>query len=168
MGDIFTGLFENGYMYEDLKSEGYENGREIIDGEGVLNQLRTYYGVEAPEGNSWPMKDAYGQPMIEYKNGKYYVPETDFESTGMDFCIATDIMEAGNGIYQVSYVKYWVEPGYMTYDEENMMLLNNKDGYYDYTVEDAENDKFCEKRDEGQTLVRRNPTTGQLNIVLDR
>ena len=150
-----------GYEQRDDGNE-YVKEYAIYDGKPVAQVLLKYYGVEAPEGTSWP------DTGVEYKNGKYSIPVVDFGSMGLDLNIAKDITEKENGVYLVSYVKYWVEEGYMTYDEENTMLLNNKDGYYDYTIADAENDKFCEKEGEGQTLVRRNPTTGQLNIVLDR
>ena len=105
--------------------------------------------------------------LLESYEDKSYTRD-DLEFAGIYLYLCTDLTEKENGVYLVSYTQYWVEPGYMTYDEDNYMLTYNEDGYYDYTVEDAENDKFCEKRDEGQTLVRRNLTTGQLNIVLDR
>lgn len=167
-GDILDGiLIEPDVDYGIPDWEGYEqrdDGNEyaIYDGKPVAQVLLKYYGVEEPEGNSWP------DTRIEYKNGKYSIPLVDFGFMGLDLNIAKDITEKENGIYLVSYTRYWVAEEDITNGEENHMLSYNKDGYYDYTIEDAENDKFCEKRDEGQTLVRRNPTTGQLNIVLDR
>ena len=148
--------------------DGYYTTYSTFDGKTVDNVLQTYYGTTPPEGISWPLEDYCGS--IDYKDGKYYTAcSVDLACLeGIYLYLCTDLTEKENGVYLVSYTQYWVEPGYMTYDEDNYMLTYNEDGYYDYTVEDAENDKFCEKRDEGQTLVRRNLTTGQLNIVLDR
>lgn len=173
-GDILDGiLIEPDVDYGIPDWEGYEqrdDGDEyaIYDGKPVAQVLLKYYGVEEPEGNSWPMNNVYGHPTTEYKNGKYSIPLVDVGFMGLNLNIATDITEKENGIYLVSYTRYWVAEEDITNGEDNHMLTYNEDGYYDYTIEDAENDKFCEKRDEGQTLVRRNPTTGQLNIVLDR
>lgn len=120
-----------------------EIGNEYILSVEQINEVLEYYFDTSIN------PDNYGD--IRYENEKFYYPIRDWASLCLQVAVAEDITPIENDKYEISFYTYDIWGENFETGEENPK--QNWDEYYTYTVEQMENDKFCEKTGQGIAQV---------------
>ena len=110
----------------------YNNEYAIIAEEDVDRILKKYFAKTPPHSSNG---------IIKYEDAKYYYPGVTFTGLGRTVGIVNNIEEV-NGEYKISFDTAYIQES----------SIEDEDVYYEYSLEQIKNDRFCEMRGMGEAV----------------
>lgn len=138
MDFVYNCVYARGIgTYTEYKNTSYL----AIDEQEMDEILDYFFGISAP-------KEQIGSVL--YNDGKYYFIIHDFGKIGMPVILVNKIEENEMDV-RVSFDMVYVWPE--NFDTGELNPIEDWNIYYDYSIEQIKDDKFCEVRGTGEAIL---------------
>ena len=149
-------LFSTNFIYKHIthvENLGGFNYAQIIPAKAVNKILKHYFNIITP------VEDLGSDVKYDAERDAYILPDWVLGKEELDIILANEIRDLGGGIYEVQFTNVCVSES--TYSELDGEYISNDrpyqewDIYYTYSMEEVEDDPFCEVEGHGTARLQR-------------
>lgn len=149
-------LFSTNFIYKHIthvENLGGFNYAQIIPAKAVNKILKHYFNITTP------VEDLGSDVKYDAERDAYILPDWVLGKEELDIILANEIRDLGGGIYEVQFTNVCVSES--TYSELDGEYISNDrpyqewDIYYTYSMEEVEDDPFCEVEGHGTARLQR-------------